>query len=685
MKITSGWQGITLLFLCLMNYALLAQNVAINADNSSPDASAMLDIKSTTKGLLIPRMTTSQRTNIGSPAASLLVYDTNLKAYYYFDGTTWAAVGATSADNLGNHKATANLQLGNYWLSADGDSEGLFIKSSGKVGVGITPSSTFEVSMGATATLDQSMTVTTALATNHAASWQSFTAGATGELSSVELFLWQASSQTYTVSIYQGEGTGGALLFSGATATGSGIANEWLNFILDEVQVISGTKYTIAVDDWYHIGSAFNQYAGGKRNGSTTGDLNFKTFVKQAKGNFSISNTGVTVGDYTLPKTDGSTGQMLITDGSGSLNWTSPNVFNSNNGITNNSNTFQLGGSLNQSTTLTLGVNSLIFNLDNSGDFFIQDNGTSKFLLADNGASFFGDDVYFRDANTSGTNLVIISDDSDDGRLRIYENGITSIDLDANSGFIFNEQALDRDFRVESTGNPNMLRVDAANNRVGVGTSTPDVVFHAKGAIASDYIAKVENTENSLTTQNNGLLVVAGNSNTLIAKAFMISFQRPDGTLIGSIRQNNASSVQYNTTSDIRLKENIRTTHFGLKDLLKIQVSDYNFVGENRKSTGFLAQQLYTIFPEAVSVGGANPKTNPWTVDYSKLTPLLVKSVQDQQKQIATLKAESKDFKKQLATIKQENQHLKKQLSEMESLKARLAKIEAILGVKAKK
>ena len=50
---------------------LLSQNVAINADGSAPDGSAMLDIKSTTKGLLIPRMTTVQRTAIPAPAIGL--------------------------------------------------------------------------------------------------------------------------------------------------------------------------------------------------------------------------------------------------------------------------------------------------------------------------------------------------------------------------------------------------------------------------------------------------------------------------------------------------------------------------------------------------------------------------------------------------------------------------------------
>ena len=65
-----------------------AQNVAINTTGNSTDASAMLDIASTSKGFLAPRMTTIQRTAISSPANGLLVFDTNTKSYWYFS-TTW--------------------------------------------------------------------------------------------------------------------------------------------------------------------------------------------------------------------------------------------------------------------------------------------------------------------------------------------------------------------------------------------------------------------------------------------------------------------------------------------------------------------------------------------------------------------------------------------------------------------
>jgi hypothetical protein len=60
--------------------------VAINTDGSQPDGSAMLDIKSGAKGLLIPRMTTVQRSGIGTPADGLMVYDTDTKGLWVYQG-----------------------------------------------------------------------------------------------------------------------------------------------------------------------------------------------------------------------------------------------------------------------------------------------------------------------------------------------------------------------------------------------------------------------------------------------------------------------------------------------------------------------------------------------------------------------------------------------------------------------
>ena len=66
------------------------QGVSISTDNSTPHESAMLEIKSNGKGLLIPRMNVLERMNIQNPAEGLLLYQTNdVKGFYYFDGTEW--------------------------------------------------------------------------------------------------------------------------------------------------------------------------------------------------------------------------------------------------------------------------------------------------------------------------------------------------------------------------------------------------------------------------------------------------------------------------------------------------------------------------------------------------------------------------------------------------------------------
>jgi hypothetical protein len=89
-----------------------SQNVAINATGAAPVASAMLDITSTNSGLLIPRMTTAQRTAIASPATGLLVYDTNLSAFLYFDGIIWRYMASSGGWLLAGNTLTGSEFLG---------------------------------------------------------------------------------------------------------------------------------------------------------------------------------------------------------------------------------------------------------------------------------------------------------------------------------------------------------------------------------------------------------------------------------------------------------------------------------------------------------------------------------------------------------------------------------------------
>jgi hypothetical protein len=78
----------TALLLGIQSYA--QTGVAINVTGAEPDNSAMLDVSSTEKGILIPRMTETQRTAISSPAKGLLVYQNDgTEGFYYYDGSAW--------------------------------------------------------------------------------------------------------------------------------------------------------------------------------------------------------------------------------------------------------------------------------------------------------------------------------------------------------------------------------------------------------------------------------------------------------------------------------------------------------------------------------------------------------------------------------------------------------------------
>ena len=87
-----------LLFCFCFSFPLAAQ-VGINSDGAQPNPSAMLDLKSTTKGFLTPRMTQTERDGIANPATSLLIYQTDqITGFYYNKGTpaipSWIRIGS---------------------------------------------------------------------------------------------------------------------------------------------------------------------------------------------------------------------------------------------------------------------------------------------------------------------------------------------------------------------------------------------------------------------------------------------------------------------------------------------------------------------------------------------------------------------------------------------------------------
>jgi hypothetical protein len=95
-----------------------SQNIGINATGATPHPSAMLDVNSTTKGMLIPRLTSAQRVAIASPATGLFVYDTDNNSFWVYNGATlgWAQL--------------------NYWTNTSFNSTDVYNTNTGNVGIG---------------------------------------------------------------------------------------------------------------------------------------------------------------------------------------------------------------------------------------------------------------------------------------------------------------------------------------------------------------------------------------------------------------------------------------------------------------------------------------------------------------------------------------------------------------------
>ena len=102
------------------------------------------------------------------------------------------------------------------------------------------------------------------------------------------------------------------------------------------------------------------------------------------------------------------------------------------------------------------------------------------------------------------------------------------------------------------------------------------------------------------------------------------------------------SGVTYNSTSDYRLKENIVPIQNGIDRLMQLKPSKFNWIETGHESEGFIVHELQEVFPDAVigekdAVYASTGNIKAQSVDYGRITPLLVKAIQEQQSLIESL------------------------------------------------
>ena len=239
----------------------------------------------------------------------------------------------------------------------------------------------------------------------------------------------------------------------------------------------------------------------------------------------------------------------------------------------------------------------------------------------------------------------------------------------ANGVIMYNNPATPNGFQFRNNGNLTRMVVNN-NGDVGIGTSTPAAKLHISNGGGSLALFGPDGSNTQLyvgTANNQGLAntaqVIAYDGNLLIdpaqnKKVFIGIFQPCDVLLttaggnvgIGTNAPNQKLQVSGNicytgtiaACSDIRYKKNIVPLENVLNEVMSLHAIYYNWDKEkfadksfnDERQLGFSAQEIKKLFPEIVQTDAEGYMA----VDYSRLTPVLVEAIKEQQQQIYVLK-----------------------------------------------
>lgn len=190
------------------------------------------------------------------------------------------------------------------------------------------------------------------------------------------------------------------------------------------------------------------------------------------------------------------------------------------------------------------------------------------------------------------------------------------------------------------TGTTPTERMRLNTTGLGIGVS-PSYKLHVNADSCGGFIAEMQNTNLSDCAPASVLNLIGGTYSGNDTTSKYLSFRRGDGTEIGAVRRNGATNVAFDTSSDYRLKEDLKDFN-GLDKLSRIKVYDFQWKDTTNRMDGVLAHELQEVVPYAV--GGVKDemteegKPQYQGVDYSKLVPTLIKAVQE-------LKAENDSLK----------------------------------------
>ena len=348
------------LFFVILSFGLLAQGVAINTDGSNPDASAILDVKSNSKGVLIPRMTLSERSSISTPASGLLVYQTNgTSGFYFYDGSGWVRLATGSEVDqtvslTGGTGISVSGTYPNFTIVNSSPSSGGTLTSvtagTGLSGGTITSTGTISMPSVGTAGTYGSATQVPVLTTDAQGRVTGVTnttiSGVAPSAGSGNYIQNGTSQQTTANYNIDGNGTlGGDINVNGGDINGPGISGGSNGLI----KINSNTDVRVVLDkDANGPSQSFDVTNDGGSiavfSVNEAGNVTAKGYVRMLESGATptlyttlqsgdLTTTGPT---FTLPTTTGTSGQVIQTNGSGVLSFGNLGVANGGTGQTSN-------------------------------------------------------------------------------------------------------------------------------------------------------------------------------------------------------------------------------------------------------------------------------------------------------------------------------------------------------------
>lgn len=527
--------------------------------------------------------------------------------------------------------------------------DGAIYDDSTNVGIGLVPSKRFQVHTGvaATAAVSVSQTSGGGFVTGNVPQWQSFTAVTAGVTDKVTLRFWATPAVTNrTVSIYKGQGTSGALLYTGSpVAVPIAAAGVDVDFPIPGITLVAGQQYTIAIDNgarW--LMSASDPYANGISSFNNANDYRFELYLFANNPGFSVSNAGVSINDYTLPFADGAANQVLQTNGAGVTAWvnstalavteTDPQVSSATIGYLPKWNGTSLVDGLlyDNGIGIGLGVTNPIekFHVKGSaliesgrlafrntgGGVFVGENAGLNDFMNTNFSTFIGHNA--GQSNTAGNNNVAVGARALFAAVSgNYSTAIGKGALENNTGTV--NTALGAEAGQNATGSfnvfigPTVGMNETGNNKLYIdnsNTSSPLIY----GDFGTNVLTVNGNLGVGTTNPTQAKLVVNGSQAQTFASYGYLNRTHPTGTINGNTSSSDYSiyatdriaAPEFNAFSDARIKNIKGPTNNAedLQTLMGIKITNYTLrdsIGKgNKPFKKVIAQQVEQVYPQAV-------------------------------------------------------------------------------------